>query len=110
MGADRDGAEDESPAPAGFARTQTGHRIPDGAALPVVERAGYEIGDELGRGGLGRVLRARDRVLGRPVALKELLARDGDAARFAREALITARLQHPSIVPVYQAGRWVSGE
>jgi hypothetical protein len=65
----------------------------------------YRITGEVGRGGLGRVLRALDQVLDRPVALKELFS--GSAAmrsRFVREALITARLQHPSIVPVYDAG------
>src|SRR3569833_1725112 len=65
----------------------------------------YRITGEVGRGGLGRVLRALDQVLDRPVALKELFS-DSAAmrSRFVREALITARLQHPSIVPVYDAG------
>jgi hypothetical protein len=46
-----------------------------------------------------------DQVLGRPVAPKELFSdSDGMRRRFIREALITARLQHPSIVPVYDAG------
>jgi serine/threonine protein kinase len=66
---------------------------------------------EVARGGMGRIIAAHDRILGRPVALKELLHADAEhAARFRREALITARLQHPAIVPVYQAGRWPSGE
>jgi len=65
----------------------------------------YQITGEVGRGGIGRVLRALDQVLDRPVALKELSrATDGMRRRFVREALITARLQHPSIVPVYDAG------
>ena len=65
----------------------------------------YRITGEVGRGGIGRVLQALDRVLDRPVALKELFsATDGTRRRFIREALITARLQHPSIVPVYDAG------
>ena len=69
--------------------------------LPVAER--YQITDEVGHGGIGRVLRARDRVLDRPVAVKELFASDdGAQRRFVREALITARLQHPSIVPIYK--------
>src|SRR3569623_2137283 len=65
----------------------------------------YRITGEVGRGGLGRVLRALDQVLDRPVALKELFS-DSAAmrSRFVRAALITARLQHPSIVPVYDAG------
>lgn len=65
----------------------------------------HRITGEVGRGGIGRVLRALDQVLDRPVALKELFsANDGTRRRFIREALITARLQHPSIVPVYDAG------
>ncbi len=65
---------------------------------------------EHGRGGLGRVSRARDRELGRDVAIKELLSRGyAGEARFLREALITARLEHPGIVPVHEAGRWPDG-
>jgi hypothetical protein len=86
---------------------------PDGsgsAELPQIAGGRYAIGDEVGRGGLGRVLRARDRVLDREVAVKELIAGDeGARRRFVREALITARLQHPSIVSVYEAGRWGDG-
>jgi tetratricopeptide (TPR) repeat protein len=44
------------------------------------------------------------------VALKELQAGSGpEASRFVREALVTARLQHPAIVPIYEAGRWPEG-
>jgi WD40 repeat protein len=65
----------------------------------------YRITGEVGRGGIGRVLEALDQVLDRPVALKELFsASDALRRRFVREALITARLQHPSIVPIYDAG------
>jgi Protein kinase domain len=75
--------------------------------LPEVSARRYRISDEVGRGGLGRVLRAHDVVLDRSVALKEVLVDDDDARRrFVREALITARLQHPAIVPVYEAGSW----
>jgi hypothetical protein len=70
----------------------------------------YEIIGEHGRGGLGRVSRARDRELGRDVAIKELLAHDPvNELRFVREALITARLEHPGIVPVHEAGCWPDG-
>ncbi|HUQ02023.1 MAG TPA: serine/threonine-protein kinase [Kofleriaceae bacterium] len=63
----------------------------------------YELGAELGRGGMGRVLRARDRRLGREVAIKELFRTGVEARRrFEREARITALLQHPAIVPVYE--------
>ena len=76
-----------------------------------VPRDTYVVEGEIARGGMGRVLAARDRRLGRPVALKELLSSSPELAlRFEREALMTARLQHPSIVNVYEAGRWPSGE
>ncbi|HLL22243.1 MAG TPA: serine/threonine-protein kinase, partial [Kofleriaceae bacterium] len=74
----------------------------------------YEQVAEHARGGLGRVVRAVDKRLGRTVAVKELLRRgehgDSNEARFLREALITARLEHPGIVPVHEAGRWPNGD
>lgn len=71
----------------------------------------YQLEREFARGGLGRILRATDRRLRRRVALKELLSKDPKAEqRFSREAFITARLEHPSIVPVHEAGRWPSGK
>ena len=70
----------------------------------------YDIIEEHGRGGLGRVSRAHDRELGRDIAIKELISRDHvHEVRFLREALITARLEHPGIVPIYEAGRWPDG-
>jgi WD40 repeat protein/tRNA A-37 threonylcarbamoyl transferase component Bud32 len=79
--------------------------------LPIVARRHYEVLSEHARGGLGRILRARDTRTGRLVAIKEMLGDNDDAARrFAREALITANLQHPAIVPVYELGRWETGE
>lgn len=81
------------------------------AAFPFVGREAYAIEREVGQGGIGRVLSARDQRLDRPVAIKELLARsERQQQRFVREALLTARLQHPAIVPVYEAGRWPDGE
>jgi hypothetical protein len=81
------------------------------AELPVVERASYQIDGELARGGMGRIVRAVDQRIGRPVAIKEALsAEPAYLERFEREAVITARLQHPSIVPVYEAGRWPEGD
>jgi serine/threonine protein kinase/DNA-binding SARP family transcriptional activator len=79
--------------------------------LPIVSEASYKAEREIARGGMGRIVAAEDQRLGRPVALKELLEPAGEQlTRFQREALITARLQHPGIVPVYEAGRWPSGE
>jgi eukaryotic-like serine/threonine-protein kinase len=81
--------------------------------LPVVPAGTYALGPEVARGGIGRIRRALDQRMGRTVAIKELLPahhRNADTqARFVREALVTGRLEHPSIVPVYEAGRWPSG-
>jgi WD40 repeat protein len=80
-------------------------------ALPQAAPGRYRLGAERGRGGLGRVSEATDQHLDRTVAVKELLHVGGAArARFAREARITARLQHPAIVPIYDAGEWPGGE
>ena len=66
----------------------------------------FELGDELGRGGMGRVVEAWDPTLERTVAIK-LPALDDEVLlrRFLTEARITARLQHPGIVPVHELGR-----
>ena len=71
----------------------------------------YRVGREIARGGMGRILTARDLRLERPVALKQLHpgAPSDLQRRFRREALLTARLQHPGIVPVYEAGRLPDG-
>jgi serine/threonine protein kinase len=73
----------------------------------------YLIEGELGQGGMGVVYRARDEELHRDVALKVLKAQIADdpklAARFLAEAEVTAQLQHPSIVPVYDVGRTPEG-
>ncbi len=69
---------------------------------------GYELLDEIGRGGMGIVYRARDLALGRDVAVKLLAQRyplDSPAAqRFVTEARITGQLQHPGIPAVHQVG------
>jgi WD40 repeat protein len=86
---------------------------PGASILAIVPRSSYEVQGEIARGGLGRILEARDHRLERRVAIKELLGQHLDeaglAARFEREALLTARLQHPAIVPVYEAGQWPDG-
>jgi hypothetical protein len=70
----------------------------------------YRIGAEIGRGGMGRVVEAFDVQLNRTVALKEVLPRAvGVARRFAREVQITARLEHASIVPLYDSGTTADG-
>ncbi|MBL9018964.1 MAG: protein kinase [Myxococcales bacterium] len=83
----------------------------DLAELPVVDPDTYVFGRYFARGGMGRIAEVRDKRLGRVIAIKELIARDpGLVARFHREIQITARLQHPSIVSLLEAGRWPSGE
>jgi len=78
---------------------------PLGAISSPSASARYEIGEEIARGGMGRIHAAFDRRLGRRVALKRLLTADaGLARRFAREVALTARLQHPAIVPIYDSG------
>jgi WD40 repeat protein/tRNA A-37 threonylcarbamoyl transferase component Bud32 len=83
----------------------------DYGELLAVERHHYVVEGEIAKGGMGRVIAARDRRLGRDVAIKELLPKNRDATRrFEREARITARLQHPAIIHVYEAGVWPGGE
>src|SRR5690606_13547665 len=68
----------------------------------------YVIEDIIGQGGMGRVYRARDRALRRPVALKvlskERMNNPRALARFRREAWVGAQLQHENLVRVYDAG------
>jgi tetratricopeptide (TPR) repeat protein len=69
---------------------------------------GYEVGEVLGRGGVGVVYKAMHLRLHRPVALKMLLAGGfatrAERQRFAREAEVVAGLRHPNIVQVYDVG------
>jgi eukaryotic-like serine/threonine-protein kinase len=72
----------------------------------------YEITGRLGRGGMGVVYSALDRMLNRDVAIKVLDAVDADgdrASRLLEEARILGRLEHPGIVPVHDAGTLADG-
>ena len=70
--------------------------------------ADYDVERELGRGGMAVVLRAVERELQRPVALKvmppQLALTPQSAERFKREARMTASLDHPNVIPIYRVG------
>lgn len=94
--------------------------LPDGVvhglrsvlARPDIPGDRYEVGDELARGGMGVVWRARDRQLDRDVALKVLAAPEpspADRERMLREARILASLEHPGIVPIHDLGTLPDG-
>ncbi len=83
-------------------------RASDSPELPV--HPDYDIVAMLARGGMGTIYRAIDRKLDRPVAMKVLEeSRTPWITRFEREATITARLQHPNIVPVHDYGELEDG-
>ncbi len=73
----------------------------------------FELLEELGTGSFGTVFRALDTDLGREVAIKTLragrFAGAGDVERFLREARSAARLQHPGVVALFEAGRTEDG-
>ncbi len=80
-----------------------------GALAPGSRVAGYLVDEPLGAGGMAMVYRARDERLGRPVALKVLapaLAADEQfRRRFTAESRAAAAVDHPHIIPVYEAGQ-----
>ena len=65
---------------------------------------GYRIEELLGRGGMGEVHRATDLRLGRPVALKLLAPSVATDERLLRESRLAAGLDHPNVIPIYEAG------
>ncbi|HTL53385.1 MAG TPA: protein kinase, partial [Planctomycetota bacterium] len=81
--------------------------------FPQSALAGYTLGDEIGRGGMGVVYKAYQQSLKRDVAIKLLLpemASDPEhAAKFMAEADINAELSHPNIMPVYEIGQTSDG-
>jgi serine/threonine protein kinase len=88
------------------ARLQTQMQAPD------LSGTRYRALSFLGHGGMGSVWLAEDSILQRPVALKILAAENSAvdlAARLMREAIVLARLEHPGIVPVHDAGTLADG-
>ena len=73
----------------------------------------YEILDEIGRGGMGVIYRARQRHSRRIVAVKRVLTYQADShetlARFRREAAAAASLDHPNILPIYEVSESQDG-
>src|SRR6185503_5412144 len=73
----------------------------------------YQILEEIGRGGMGVIYRARQRHSRRIVALKRVLSYHADSrdslARFRREAQAVASLDHPNILPIYEVSESEDG-
>ena len=91
---------------------QTVDRLRDAASRPELGTDRYELGALLGRGGMGAVYSAFDRVLQREVALKVSASATAGAdldARLRQESHVLARLEHPGIVPVHDAGPLADG-
>ena len=107
-----DGSLDPTLTPTG---APTQERPTDDMTAPSLHQGGtparppsnYELGEVLGRGGMGEVVLAEDKTIGRRVAIKRMRAADPTpeaVTRFLREARIQARLDHPAIVPVHELG------
>ncbi|MBU1238180.1 serine/threonine protein kinase, partial [Myxococcota bacterium] len=102
------------PVPDGPSRQSTAPTLVESSTL---NRGRYRILEEMGKGGIGRVLLALDDRVGREVALKELLTGTSKGStpsqsvnsRFLREAQVTGQLEHPSIIPVYEINETPEG-
>ncbi|MBX9578992.1 MAG: protein kinase, partial [Gemmataceae bacterium] len=96
-----------------IAAPTTAIRPPAPPLPPPAGNARYALGEEIGRGAMGAVYAAVDADFAREVAVKVLLDRHRDKPdfcwRFVAEARITARLQHPGIVPLYEWGEFPDG-
>ncbi|MEO6754853.1 MAG: serine/threonine-protein kinase, partial [Chthoniobacteraceae bacterium] len=100
--------EDAAPNPAGMESQARGQECPRHGGPVSLPPESYAVGGEIARGGMGSILEAEDRKLGRKVAMKvmRLDASSGEDARgrFVREATVLARLEHPNIVPIHELG------
>ncbi len=88
-----------------------GHRPP--SSDEVSRAVGFDLLEEIGRGGMGVVYRAKQRSLQRVVAVKRIkgeAASPGMRTKFVAESLATGALEHPNIVPVYELGESPGGE
>ncbi len=118
------GEPERAPSPGGVPfdvvdrRPKTAERERDRRSdvLPTLHQSAtrYELGGLIAKGGMGRVIEARDQNIDRAVAMKLLIkGKDeqlGLQLRFTEEAQITGQLQHPNIVPVYDLGRHKDGQ
>ena len=84
------------------------------ATAGLVSLGRFQLQSELGRGGMGRVLEARDPELRRSVAVKVIIdpsrVTEAQLGRFVAEAQITSQLEHPNIVPVHEMGLTPTGD
>jgi WD40 repeat protein len=102
------GATAAEPAPTlAWSRLDTGEASTTPPERPPPTIAGFEILEEVGRGGMGVVFKARqldrDRIVALKIILKERLDHPDAVARFRREAQAAARLAHPNIVSVFES-------
>ncbi|MCY3018447.1 MAG: protein kinase [Planctomycetota bacterium] len=107
---------DGSPLPAtddGSASQDTMEGLPrsvekkiEAAIKPAATDEKYIVEGEIARGGMGVILKAADRDIRRPVAMKVMLDAKSpkDKARFVEEAQVTGQLEHPNIVPIHELG------
>lgn len=104
-------AEDEAPSSAAMAAKFSALRqdMAPHADSRATTADRYVFGEVFARGGLGQVRRAFDPVLGRTIAVKEMLIATG-SERFVREAQVTAQLEHPAVVPVHDLGVHANGQ
>ena len=103
----------QDPPPSGFADPALGKSDPEGelstlgadpdAAIPFI------FGQRIAQGGMGAILEANDRKLGRTIAAKVMLStgvtNTDDQKRFVQEAAVLGKLEHPNIVPIHDLGR-----